>query len=83
MYAPTAQVATQQGVWLARYLGQLAKKEKFEAKLREIRSSPESTPEAIETAVKHINKHSKLRPFHYSHQGSLAWVVLVDVCFRA
>jgi len=52
-------------------------------KLKELRSSHESTPEAIEATVKHINKQSKLRSFHYSHQGSLAWVVSGDVCFRA
>jgi len=73
-YAPTAQVATQQGVWLSRHLGQLAKKEKFEEKLRELRSSPDSSPEAIEATVKYINKQSKLRSFHYSHQGSLAYI---------
>ncbi|KAF8342834.1 putative NADH dehydrogenase [Cantharellus anzutake] len=73
-YAPTAQVATQQGVWLARHLGQITKKERLEARLRELRSSPGSTPEAIETTVKHINKQSKFRPFHYSHQGSLAYI---------
>ncbi|KAG8957931.1 NADH:ubiquinone oxidoreductase, partial [Tulasnella sp. 425] len=30
--------------------------------------------EEIESIVKQLNKASKLRPFHYSHQGSLAYI---------
>ncbi|KAB5592719.1 External NADH dehydrogenase [Ceratobasidium theobromae] len=77
-YAPTAQVASQEGTYLARLFGQLAKKERLEARLAELRSpSTPQTEEAareIESVVKQINKASKLRPFHYSHQGSLAYI---------
>ncbi|QRW07442.1 NADH dehydrogenase [Ceratobasidium sp. AG-Ba] len=75
-YAPTAQVASQEGTYLARLFGQLAKKEKLEKRLNELRSLPqtEETAAEVETVVKQINKASKIRPFHYSHQGSLAYI---------
>jgi len=73
-YAPTAQVASQQGVYLARQFVQMAKKEKHEARLKELRAQPNAAPEEIENCVKQINKLSKTRPFHYSHQGSLAYI---------
>ncbi|KIO29016.1 hypothetical protein M407DRAFT_21918 [Tulasnella calospora MUT 4182] len=84
-YAPTAQVATQQGRYLTRLLGQIAKKEKLETKLAELREERSGLPEGpegkvknnaeeIESVVKQLNKASKIRPFHYSHQGSLAYI---------
>ncbi|KAG8925715.1 NADH:ubiquinone oxidoreductase [Tulasnella sp. 417] len=84
-YAPTAQVATQQGRYLARLLGQLAKKEELEKRLAELRGERSGLPEGpegkaknnaeeIESVVKQLNKASKIRPFHYSHQGSLAYI---------
>jgi len=83
-YAPTAQVASQQGRYLARLLAQLAKKEGLEKRLAELRGEKAGLPEGpegkaknaaeIEAVVKHLNKVSKVRPFHYSHQGSLAYV---------
>lgn len=65
-------MASQQGNYLARLFVQLAKKEKLEAKLNELRNQSDVQPETIEATVKQINKVAKLRPFHYSHQGSLA-----------
>ncbi|KAG9010273.1 NADH:ubiquinone oxidoreductase [Tulasnella sp. 427] len=84
-YAPTAQVATQQGRYLARLLGQIAKKEALEKQLAELRGERDGLPEGpegkvknnaqeIESVVKQLNKASKIRPFHYSHQGSLAYI---------
>ncbi|KAF8320308.1 NADH dehydrogenase [Clavulina sp. PMI_390] len=73
-YAPTAQVASQQGTYLARQLTQIAKKENYEDKLRALRAQANSSPEEIESCVKQINKLAKARPFHYSHQGSLAYI---------
>jgi NADH:ubiquinone reductase (non-electrogenic) len=82
-YAPTAQVASQQGAYLARVFGQLAKKDNLEAKLIKLQqeatsaADPERKAEisqALETAEKQMSK-VKLRPFHYSHQGSLAYVL--------
>jgi NADH:ubiquinone reductase (non-electrogenic) len=59
-------------MYLARLFSQLAKKEKLEAKLHQLRSSGSVRPEEVESVVKQINKVAKVRPFHYSHQGSLA-----------
>ncbi|CAE7190752.1 unnamed protein product [Rhizoctonia solani] len=75
-YAPTAQVASQEGTYLARLFGQIARKEKLEKRLADLRAGPhtDETAREIEGVVKQINKASKLRPFHYSHQGSLAYI---------
>ncbi|KZT54244.1 NADH dehydrogenase [Calocera cornea HHB12733] len=73
-YAPTAQVASQQGAYIARALEQMAKKEQLEKTLHSLRASSNSKPEEIEAVVKQINKVSKIKPFHYSHQGSLAYI---------
>jgi NADH:ubiquinone reductase (non-electrogenic) len=67
-YAPTAQVASQQGSYLSRVFKLLAKKDKLEADL-----SHAETSEEAEKLKKQIDK-VKLKPFHYSHQGSLACV---------
>ncbi|KAF9259246.1 FAD/NAD(P)-binding domain-containing protein [Marasmius fiardii PR-910] len=80
-YAPTAQVASQQGAYLARVFAQLAKKDGLEKSLIELRQSvtnPNESekvniPSEIESIQKQLAK-VKLRPFHYSHQGSLAYI---------
>ncbi|EJT99670.1 NADH dehydrogenase [Dacryopinax primogenitus] len=74
LYAPTAQVASQQGKYIGRVLEQMAKKEQLEATLRSLRVSPDAKPEEIEAVVKQINKVANIKPFHYSHQGSLAYI---------
>jgi NADH:ubiquinone reductase (non-electrogenic) len=68
-YAPTAQVASQQGSYLARVFKIIAQKDKLEADL-----SRAETSEEAEKLKKQVDKQ-KLKPFHYSHQGSLACVV--------
>ena len=78
-YAPTAQVASQQGAYLARLLNQLARRDNLKAKLNQLQEKAvnldgeeKKTVEAeIDNVTKQLAKH-KLRPFHYSHQGSLA-----------
>ncbi|KAK0199827.1 pyridine nucleotide-disulfide oxidoreductase-domain-containing protein [Desarmillaria ectypa] len=81
-YAPTAQVASQQGAYLARVLAQIAKKDALETKLKSLQakvSGVESEVEAkglvdeVENVKKQIDM-VKLRPFNYSHQGSLAYI---------
>ncbi|KAI0367298.1 FAD/NAD-P-binding domain-containing protein [Pilatotrama ljubarskyi] len=74
-YAPTAQVASQQGAYLARLLAQIAKKDEVEARLKELQltSAPEAKEER-EQLEKRLAKLEKLRPFKYSHQGSLAYI---------
>jgi NADH:ubiquinone reductase (non-electrogenic) len=75
-YAPTAQVASQQGAYLARVFAQLAKREALEEKIDSLRArvDQESTEEQkaeLANTQKQLEK-IKIRPFHYSHQGSLA-----------
>lgn len=72
-YAPTAQVASQQGAYLARLLMQMAKKEQIEAKLAQTTTASAQDKEGPEDLEKQMAK-LKLRPFHYSHQGSLAYI---------
>ena len=78
-YAPTAQVAAQEGAYLARIFKQLAKRDSLKAELEELKNvtSPEGEPERkvkIETLESQIAKGEKVRPFRYSHQGSLAYI---------
>ncbi|KAI0339250.1 hypothetical protein BDW22DRAFT_612563 [Trametopsis cervina] len=73
-YAPTAQVAAQEGSYLARVLKQLAKRD---AQLSEAQALPDTDPEKktkIETLESQHAKLEKLGPFRYSHQGSLAYI---------
>jgi NADH:ubiquinone reductase (non-electrogenic) len=74
-YAPTAQVANQQGAYLAKVFTHLSKKEKLEQKLQ---ASQQGGEEADSAAVKkQIERHEKSwKPFHYTHNGSLAWAFL-------
>ncbi|PPQ70424.1 hypothetical protein CVT24_013174, partial [Panaeolus cyanescens] len=82
-YAPTAQVASQQGAYLARVLAQIGKKDTLEAKLAQLESAKiqsSSNAEDVAQIQKDIDEtkrqlaHTKIRPFHYSHQGSLAYI---------
>jgi NADH:ubiquinone reductase (non-electrogenic) len=69
-YAPTAQVASQQGAYLARLFKQLAKRD---ALLEQISISKQEGT-STESLEKQLAKLENLRPFHYSHQGSLAYI---------
>lgn len=73
-YAPTAQVASQQGQYLAQMFGRIGLKAKYERKLAKLRASGDASPEKLENIVKKLNRVSKVTPFHYSHQGSLAYI---------
>ncbi|KAG6877178.1 hypothetical protein C0993_009600 [Termitomyces sp. T159_Od127] len=80
-YAPTAQVASQEGAYIARMLVQKARKDALERRIPALEAelaSPATTDEErqrvgaeLEAARSQMAK-IKLRPFHYSHQGSLA-----------
>lgn len=78
-YAPTAQVASQQGAYLARQFAQMAKRDALQAKLVELMDGQghgeegEKRKQEVEEVTKQLER-LKLRPFHYSHQGSLAYV---------
>lgn len=86
-YAPTAQVASQQGAYLARILHQMAKRDALVekvTKLERIGAALGTTAEATAEEKARVNEETeearrqlakiKLRPFHYSHQGSLAYI---------
>ncbi|KXN85645.1 putative NADH-ubiquinone oxidoreductase C3A11.07, mitochondrial, partial [Leucoagaricus sp. SymC.cos] len=81
-YAPTAQVASQQGAYLARQLHQMAKRDQLTVKLEKLESLAETVLDEgerkevlqeAEVSKKQLAK-IKLRPFEYSHQGSLAYI---------
>lgn len=65
-YAPTAQVAAQQGKYLARILTQMATGDKLEAEARMA-----TTEEERSKKERKLAKARDIKPFHYSHQGSL------------
>ena len=65
-YAPTAQVAAQQGKYLARIFGQLASQETLEAEVAAATSEEEKNKK-----LRKLQKAKDVKPFHYSHQGSL------------
>lgn len=69
-YAPTAQVASQQGAFLASMFGKMGQKMKAERQLQEAKSQPGVSQEVIDALVKKLNRYSKITPFHYSHQVS-------------
>ncbi|RXK41726.1 NADH dehydrogenase [Tremella mesenterica] len=73
-YAPTAQVASQEGIYLAQMFSKIGQKNKLERQLAELRASPNAVAEEVEAVVKKLNRASKQTPFHYSHQGSLAYI---------
>ncbi|KAI5836820.1 hypothetical protein DFP73DRAFT_581273 [Morchella snyderi] len=81
-YAPTAQVASQQGAFLARLFNTMARTQALETELNHLDElSKESKGEDQEALEKEIQKKSKaiskvkqLSPFEYSHQGSLAYI---------
>ncbi len=81
-YSATAQVASQQGAYLARQLKQIAKRDQAERDVENLESvaaiatDGEERKKAlheVESAKKQLSK-VKLRPFEYSHQGSLAYI---------
>lgn len=87
-YAPTAQVASQQGAYLARMLVQMAKKDALEKKLASfhgaaVNATSDQEKKQIADDMESVQRQLakvKLRPFHYSHQGSLAYVILSSAC---
>jgi NADH:ubiquinone reductase (non-electrogenic) len=76
-YAPTAQVASQQGAYLAKAFSQMAKKQSLAVQKNEILATLELGEEdkaKLASIDKQLTKLENPRPFHYSHQGSLAYV---------
>ena len=81
-YAPTAQVASQEGAFLARLFNSLAKTETINAKLAELSveqakaSGEERTRifDEIKECQRQLRRVKQIGPFEYSHQGSLAYI---------
>lgn len=81
-YVPTAQVASQEGAFLARLFNNMAKTEAIESRIQELSSSLNLKPgaNAAEVSAEIAEHERKLRrvkdikPFRYSHQGSLAYI---------
>ena len=81
-YAPTAQVASQEGAFLARLFNSLAKTQEINEKLAELSedqavAKPEERTEIfneIKDLQKRLRRVKQIGPFEYSHQGSLAYI---------
>ncbi|EJD40789.1 NADH dehydrogenase [Auricularia subglabra TFB-10046 SS5] len=71
-YAPTAQVASQEGAYLARQFAQMARKHALEQDLQVLRADgAEEDAKKVEAS---LARAGRFAPFHYSHQGSLAYI---------
>ncbi|EIT83429.1 NADH-dehydrogenase [Aspergillus oryzae 100-8] len=82
-YAPTAQVASQEGAFLARLFNTMAKTEAIEDDLKQLSEaqaqakSPEERNQIfdeIRERQKQLRRTKQIGPFQYSHQGSLAYI---------
>jgi NADH:ubiquinone reductase (non-electrogenic) len=71
-YAPTAQVASQQGAYLARVFQQLLKRDALVAQVEV--AKVEGKDREVKQLRWRLERAQTLRPFHYSHQGSLAYI---------
>lgn len=82
-YAPTAQVASQEGSFLARLFNQMAKTEEIEGQLAVLseEQAKAANKEArdhvfgeIKDLQKRLRRVKQMGPFEYSHQGSMAYI---------
>ncbi|KAF3918034.1 hypothetical protein ABW21_db0204394 [Orbilia brochopaga] len=82
-YAPTAQVASQQGNFLARLFNSMAKTQAVETELYQLDQMRQTATDEgekaqltaqIELKGRSLSKIKQLSPFEYSHQGSLAYI---------
>lgn len=82
-YAPTAQVASQEGAFLARLFNQMARTEQLEGELKMLGVEQERAPnqterdkvfEKYKEVQKRLRRVKQMGPFEYSHQGSLAYI---------
>ncbi|KAK5098290.1 NADH:ubiquinone oxidoreductase [Lithohypha guttulata] len=81
-YAPTAQVAAQEGAFLARLFNTMAKTDEIEKDLVDL-SDRQATAKAderneilnlITERQKQLRRIKQVGPFQYTHQGSLAYI---------
>ena len=75
-FAPTAQVAAQQGTYLSRLFNTMAQTNALEAEIATLQAKTQS-PEiesALAEKTKQLSKVKLIKPFEYSHQGSSPFV---------
>ncbi|KAF4219883.1 hypothetical protein CNMCM8980_004819 [Aspergillus fumigatiaffinis] len=82
-YAPTAQVASQEGAFLARLFNTMAKTEAIEKELKKLSEAQAEAKneeernqifDEIRERQKQLRRTKQIGPFQYSHQGSLAYI---------
>ncbi|PWY73164.1 NADH-ubiquinone oxidoreductase C3A11.07 [Aspergillus sclerotioniger CBS 115572] len=81
-YAPTAQVAGQEGAFLARLFNTMAKTEAIEKDLKQLSEAQalakgeerDQVFDEIRERQKQLRRTKQIGPFQYSHQGSLAYI---------
>lgn len=81
-YAPTAQVASQEGAFLARLFNTMAKTDAIEERLKELSAQqatakPEERNRILDEITerqRQLKRVKQIGPFKYSHQGSLAYI---------
>ncbi|ORX46288.1 FAD/NAD(P)-binding domain-containing protein [Hesseltinella vesiculosa] len=81
-YAPTAQVAAQQGKYLARLFQQMAARDRLQKEL-----GSDLSDDDRKKKERKLQKTQDIKPFHYSHQGSLCYIgsdkAIADLPFGA
>ncbi|EQL36701.1 NADH dehydrogenase [Blastomyces dermatitidis ATCC 26199] len=82
-YAPTAQVASQEGAFLARLFNTMAKTAAIEDELKALSKAQAEAPteeernkvlDEIRNLQRTLRRTKQIGPFQYSHQGSLAYI---------
>ncbi|KAL8824642.1 MAG: hypothetical protein Q9191_004918 [Dirinaria sp. TL-2023a] len=82
-YAPTAQVASQEGAFLARMFNALAKSDAINTELASLsekqaverdQEKRNAILDQIKSLQKNLRRVKHVTPFEYSHQGSLAYI---------
>jgi NADH:ubiquinone reductase (non-electrogenic) len=82
-YAPTAQVASQEGAFLARLFNTMAKTDVLEEELKRLSVAQQQAKseeernkifDEIRERQKQLRRVKQIGPFQYSHQGSLAYI---------
>lgn len=71
-YAATAQSASQQGKWLGKRFNQMARIDDLQEAVG--LAQREGRWDEVPTYQKMLRKAEKLKPFHYSHAGALAYI---------
>ncbi|QKX64177.1 uncharacterized protein TRUGW13939_11350 [Talaromyces rugulosus] len=81
-YAPTAQVAGQEGAFLARLFNTMARTEEIESELKKLSVAQSEAKgedrdrvlDEIKERQRQLRRTKQIGPFQYSHQGSLAYI---------